>query len=407
MAKFRVKKNKNGEIKGWQSETTFCGKVVTILFSKSQFKESAARQRHDVVQDLEKSSRLGLDPNPATLKMLEALPDLTAILKEKGVLNCGVCLTLGELCDRYIKQAEEQAQEPGTIANKRARVKRLFEFFDAKTKVDEFTKDDAQRYDAFLNRQIQAGTLAPATRSDFIKKTKAIFNLAVEMDLIEKNPFKSIKAGKQSNRARMFYVTESETKRILEACEYMNNGAEWAVITALARFQGLRVPSEPRALKWEDVDFIGGKFMKTKNGDPIRALKITAQKQKKTDRAIRIMPLFSRAAEILERLRDEQERAGTLDDSPFVLRHVRMVTNPGTTFKKIVFRAGVEDYPKPFQNLRASAASDVRRKYGRAAESDWIGHDAAIADEHYDMVTDDILLEAAGLTPELEEKLFK
>ena len=117
------------------------------------------------------------------------------------------------------------------------------------------------------------------------------------------------------------------------------------------------------------------------------------------------MPLFPRTREILERLRNEQERAGILDECPFVLRKVRMITNPGTTFKKIVFRAGVEDYPKPFQNLRASAATDVRREHGKAAESDWIGHDAAIADEHYDMVTADELRKAAGLTPK-EDSTF-
>ena len=188
----------------------------------------------------------------------------------------------------------------------------------------------------------------------------------------------------QKNRKRQYYITPNETARILEACEYTNNGDEWAALCVLARYQGMRVPSEPRALRWSDVDF------------EKKMIHITAQKTKNE----RNMPLFNETAAILKRLKENQERAGTFNDSPFVLRHVRMVTNPGTTFKKIVQRAGVEDYPKPFQNLRASAATDVNKKFGATAESMWIGHGTAIAEGHYLMVDPETLERAKreGLT---------
>ena len=111
---------------------------------------------------------------------------------------------------------------------------------------------------------------------------------------------------------------------------------------------------------------------------------------------------FSDAANRERREKEAEEAARTRHNVVKDLEEsskLGLEPNPGTTFKKIVFRAGVEDYPKPFQNLRASAATDVRREYGTRAESDWIGHDAAIADEHYDMVTADELRKAAGLTP--------
>ena len=406
MAQFRKIRNKEG-IRAFQTCATFNGKTITIAYSVGKFStasnrerrekeaEEYARTRHNVVKDLEESSKLGYDPSPATLRMLEALPDLTAILKEKGILNCGACLTLGELCDRFIQHSEAQGYAENTIANRQSVISRLLNYFGSDTKVDAITKQSAETFDDMLGRLVKAGRMAAATRAGIVKKTKTLFNYAVKNEIIAASPFIGVKAGKQTNRARMVYITESETERILEACEYADNGTEWAVITALARFQGLRVPSEPRALKWEDVDLVGGKFIKTKDGDLIPALRITAQKTK----TVRIMPLFPRTKEILKRLRDDQKRTGILDECPFVLRKVRMSTNPGTTFKKIVFRAGVEDYPKPFHNLRASAATDVRRKHGTRAESEWIGHDAAIADEHYDMVTADELRKAVGLTP--------
>lgn len=402
MAQFRKIRNKDG-IRAFQTCATFNGKTITIAYSVGKFSDATnrerrekeaeeyARTRHNVVKELEESAKLGYDPSPATLRMLEALPDLLATLKDKGVLNCGACLTLKELCDRFIEHNEAQGLAQSTIEQRLYTTRRLCEFFGSETKVDAITKRDAETFDDSLGRLVKAGRMAAAHRSGIVKRTKTLFNYAVQLEIIAANPFINVKAGKQTNRVRLFYVSESETERILEACEHTNNGAEWAAVTALARFQGLRVPSEPRALKWEDVDFVGGKFIKP----DIPALRITAQKTK----TIRIMPLFPRTKEVLMRLHDEQERAGTLNECPYVLRKVRMVTNPGTTFKKIVFRAGVEDYPKPFQNLRASAATDVRREYGARAESDWIGHDAAIADEHYDIVTGDILRKAAGLTP--------
>lgn len=407
MAQFKKIKNKDGSIKQFITSATFNGKEVNITYSVSKLSdatnkerrekeaEEAAKTRHGVVKKLEESKKLGFEPDPATLRMLEALPDLCETLKNKGVLNCGACITLEELCNRFIKHNESQGLALSTIEQRFYTARRLCEFFGADTKVDAITKQDAETFDDSLGRLVKAGKMAAAHRSGIIKRTKTIFNYAIKNEIIAVNPFVNVKAGKQSNRYRMWYVSEKETERILEACEHMENGAEWAVVTALARFQGFRVPSESRALKWDDVDFIGGKFIKTKDGVPIPALRITAQKTKTT----RIMPLFPRTKEILQRLRDEQERAGTLEECPFVLRKVRMNTNPGTTFKKIVFRAGVEEYPKPLQNLRASAATDVRKDHGRAAESEWVGHDAAIADEHYDMVISGDLLKAAGIAP--------
>ena len=391
MAQFKKRFNKDKTLKDWLTCAKINGVTVNITYSAKVYKERDARLRHGLIEELERVAKLGRQPNAETLDALELFPDLLAKLKDKGILKGGSTVTLKELCDKFMKYNETQGMAESTIEQRFYTARKLCEFFGDSRKVEEITELNALEFDAELSRLVEAKKnggegIAPAHRSGTIKRIKTIFNWGVKNKIITSNPFQSIKAGSQKNRTRQFYVSLRETAQILEACAYTNNGDEWAVMCALARFQGMRVPSEPRALRWSDVDF------------KKKEIHITAQKTKNK----RTMPLFDETAAILERLRDEQKRAGTFNDSPFVLRRVRMVTNPGTTFKKIVHRAGVDDYPKPFQNLRASAATDVNKKFGATAESQWIGHGTAIAEGHYLMIDPETLERAKreGLTGE-------
>lgn len=372
----RYKNDRSGKriVRGWQLEAIL-GRKETFFFSAKTYSKGDVKQYAGALDELERAYKRDRTPEPELLETIQNMPGLLEKLKEKGLFEYSVCLSLKELCERFIKDNEVQGLAPSTIQSRKNAARRLRDFFGDDRKAEDITKSEAKEYDAEMARLVKTKEnggqgIAPATRSGVIKNTKAIFNWGVKMELIASNPFQCVTAGSQANRKRQYYLTLNETALILKACEYTNNGDEWAVMCALARYQGLRVPSESRALRWSDVDF--------KN----QMIHITAQKTKSE----RDMPLFKNTMSILKRLQENQERAGTFNDSPFVLRTVRMVTNPGTTFKKIVQRAGVEDYPKPFQNLRASAATDVYNMYGTMAESRWIGHGAAIAEGHYLMV---------------------
>ena len=386
----RYKNDHSGKriIRGWQVEAIL-GRKETFFFSVNTFSKGDVKQYAGALDELERAYKRNRTPEAELLETIQKMPGLLEKLKEKGLFEYSACLSLGELCDRFIKDNEIQGLAPNTIQNRIGAVRRLREFFGEDRKVEDITKSEAKEFDAELSRLVKAKEnggqgIAPATRSGIVKNIKAVFSWGVKMELIATNPFQCVTAGSQTNRKRQYYITPNETALILEACEYTENGDEWAALCVLARYQGLRVPSEPRALRWSDVDF------------EKKLIHVTAQKTKNE----RTMPLFKETPPILERLQENQKRAGTFNDSPFVLRRVRMVTNPGTTFKKIVQRAGVEDYPKPFQNLRASAATDVNRKFGTTAESRWIGHGAAIAEGHYLMVDPETLERAKreGLT---------
>ena len=68
--------------------------------------------------------------------------------------------------------------------------------------------------------------------------------------MIPLRPFAHLQAGSQTNPERAYYVPVDSIRAILDACP----DDQWRTIVALARFAGLRCPSEIVALRWGDVN---------------------------------------------------------------------------------------------------------------------------------------------------------
>ena len=63
--------------------------------------------------------------------------------------------------------------------------------------------------------------------------------------------------------------------------------------------------------------------------------------------------------------------------------------NLGTTFGKLVKRAGVEPWPKPFQNFRSSRQTELEQTYPTYVVCSWLGNSPVVAQKHYLTVTDE------------------
>ncbi len=61
----------------------------------------------------------------------------------------------------------------------------------------------------------------------------------------------------------------------------------------------------------------------------------------------------------------------------------------GTTFKKTIQRAGVDEWPKPFQNLRASRQTKRERHFPTHVVCAWKGNTPRFAHKHYLTLTED------------------
>jgi hypothetical protein len=76
------------------------------------------------------------------------------------------------------------------------------------------------------------------------------------------------------------------------------------------------------------------------------------------------------------------------DGAEYVFPDLRADSNLRTTLEKIIQRAGVKPWPKLWQNLRSSAATDFSRTVPSHIGASICGHTEEIAQEHYWTVED-------------------
>ena len=109
---------------------------------------------------------------------------------------------------------------------------------------------------------------------------------------------------------------------------------------------------------------------------------------------IREVPLFPEVRTVLEELFLEP------DGGELVIRVANRdrTTNLRTTFEKIVTRAKVEPWGKPFQNLRSSRETELAQTLPVHVVTAWMGNTPKVAMEHYLQVRDEDFDEAAKMT---------
>jgi hypothetical protein len=168
-------------------------------------------------------------------------------------------------------------------------------------------------------------------------------------------------------------ITMEDYAKLLEACP----NQEWRTIIALARFGGLRCPSELKQLRWSDIDWKGNRFL-------VRSLK--------TERSV---PLFAELRKELERHHSLPETA----DNEFVFQSFQGTSwNLYNQFRNIAKDAGLEKIVRPFDNMRMSRSNEIAREFGIVNENLWIGHMKKVMMYHYYSLTDEDYAQTAGVT---------
>jgi hypothetical protein len=108
--------------------------------------------------------------------------------------------------------------------------------------------------------------------------------------------------------------------------------------------------------------------------------------------ATREIPLFPELQTHLEEAFDAAE-PGTVH---VVTRYHRADQNMRTLMLKIIRRAGLAAWPKPFHNLRASRETELTGSFPLHVVCKWIGNTPQVAGDHYLQVTDDHFAAALG-----------
>jgi integrase len=109
---------------------------------------------------------------------------------------------------------------------------------------------------------------------------------------------------------------------------------------------------------------------------------------------IRVMPLFPELLPHLEAVLEEflvdfDPKAKRLSEQPVITRYRQGNVNLRTQLTKIIRRAGLQPWPKLFQNLRATRATELSDEFPAHVAADWLGHSNTIADRHYRQTTED------------------
>lgn len=290
---------------------------------------------------------------------------------------------LGAFIDSYIDGRTDI--EAGTEYNLRRVRERLVEHFGESKRIAEITPADADTWRLWLQSTVGANT----TRRS-CGRAKQFFRWAVRSRLLAENPFADMKGlTVQPNKSRDFFVTREIAYRVLDACP----DAEWRLLFALARFGGLRCPSETLSLTWDRV-----------NWEHCR-MTISSPKTKRYEgKESRIVPIFPELRPYLDEAFDLAQDGAVYA----VARYRGGGCNLRTQLERIIRKAGLEPWPKLWQNLRASRATELASYRPAFLAAAYLGHSPAIASKFYHQVTDaDILFDAGQAPPEAMQKALQ
>ncbi len=277
---------------------------------------------------------------------------------------------LGPFIQQYLNSRTDVRERTLSVYQQTAR--NLKAFFGSDKPLAELTEHDGDEWRRYLAKE----GLAEATARKRCQVAKQFLQNAVRRKLIPSNPFDHLKSSAVANPSRQFFVTDEIAQKVLAACP----SAEWRLLFSLARYGALRIPSEALALRWQDVNWAESRIL-------IHACK-TERREGKGQRWI---PLFPELVAPLQECFEQAEPG-----AEYVIAKTRDTSvNLRTQLGRIVHRAGLSLWPKPWQNCRATRATELHEVFPSHVVNRWCGHSERIAERHYLQTTEEHFRRAA------------
>ncbi len=328
------------------------------------------------IENLLAAKNSGGTLSPATQEWLSGISDgLRKRLTVLGLIEPaakGRSYTVTEWAERYIEsRADVKALTKTRWENAAGKLTAFFrEDF-----IDDVSVAKAKAFRVYLKANCE---LSENTLRRLIGISRQFFNAAIDAGHITKNPFRGQSVAVRNNPARAFYVTPEMAAKVLDACP----DTQWRLIFGLARWGGLRCPSEILRLTWQDVDFEHSRFT-------VHASKT----EHHADSGIRTAPMFPELRPLFQDAFDEAKEG----DVFCITRYRDTSANLRTQLHRIIGRAGLDVWPKLFQNLRSTRETELFKVTGGNVKAvcSWIGNSPAVAMQHYAQVTEADFQEAA------------
>jgi integrase len=161
----------------------------------------------------------------------------------------------------------------------------LTDHFGVDRKLSSISDADADVFKQFLIGEGFAST----TVHKRLQFARMLFKQAMKRKIIAQNPFAEVSATAIIPEANKSFVNRGIIEALLKVCD-----TTWKCIVALARYGGMRTPSETLSLRWEDIDW-----------EKRRILVTSPKTEHHPNGATRSMPLFPELAAILDTARTE------------------------------------------------------------------------------------------------------
>ena len=354
------------------------GKRQTIRLGKISKEDAEPIKRH-----VERILTAKITAQPLDRRTVAWIGELEAPLLDKlarvGLLAAReLPIPLGPFLDSYTSKRNDV--KPATKEVWGQVVRNLKGHFGEGRDIKSVTIGDAEAFKAYLINE----KLSSTTVHKRLQFARAFFRAALKRKHIEENPFAEVSSKAVMDGNRMRFVTREDIDQILAVASL-----DWRLIISLARYGGLRCPSEVLSLRWQDIDWQAGRITVS-----------SPKTEHHEGKGSRVIPMFPELRGVLQEARAKAET-----NAEYVVNGYRdkAVTERGwrncnlrTQFERLIKRAGLTPWPRLFHNLRSTRETELAAEYPIQVVTAWLGNTPRIALKHYLQVTDGDFTRAAG-----------
>jgi integrase len=309
------------------------------------------------IESLAIASATGLAIDLDTGRWLSSVDDsLAKKLAAAGLIEHRRVPTLDEWLNTYSSECMSELKL-GSVKKMSQTMAKLRKHLVPSTKINKLTPSEA----ATWRKKLRETPLSEGTTKTHAGNAKTIFAAAVARKLLAEDPFAALPSGSTASVVKV-YVEPQDFSKFLDALP----SNEWRLLFALARYAGLRVPSESHRLTWADVNF-----------ETERLHVHSVKTERHEGHAERDVPIL---ADLMPLLR---ARFNEVAEGDTHLVRIRGQGRIAERYKRACKASGIAAWPRMFQTLRSSCEIQMAGYLPQYAVSRFIGHSIQISGKHY------------------------
>lgn len=362
----------------WQVRFTWRGKGHHITLGSVP--EDSARQVAINIQRIIDCKKANVPTDAASAAWIRGLDmELRTRLVNYGLASATESLLLRDYLESRVQEAVKAQQAENTLKMKRQVRDKMLLCWGTHLLLSDLTPHHGQQ---FVDYVTGANNVNWARRQ--IQMARSFLSLAVDAGHIPINPFRGHSTAYVNIKGdRTCYITREQVDRLLANIRNW----EWRFIIVMARYGGIRIPSEILPFRWRDFDF------------EQERITVTSPKMKRFGRGTRLLPMFPEIRDVL------QERLEDRTLTPVSPKNAVLQTQREGLYAKFKFRirrAGLKPWPKLWINMRSTRETElIRAGYPLHVVCEWLGNSAQVAHKHYLQVTEEDWNRATGKIPDV------